>query len=165
MAKLQTISWAEIVFDNPRKRNIWSVFQRKWVWLVHENYFEERGRSVHLGHRIVKVSDFLSFRCQIPSKSAIIPFRCQSSFFARYEELGSLSLCYQHCEGELTENLGQKLPSYFTSPYYITISFQGVPAPGHYQIKSQFEHEKVVPETSHTALVAPFGSQARVWHK
>ncbi|CAB4000427.1 Hypothetical predicted protein [Paramuricea clavata] len=38
---------------------------------------------------------------------------------------------------------------------------KGVPAPGHYQIKSQFEHHKVLPETDHTALVAPFGSQAR----
>ena len=40
--------------------------------------------------------------------------------------------------------------------------FQGIPAPGHYQIKSQFQHQKVEPETDHTALVAPFGSQARV---
>jgi hypothetical protein len=45
---------------------------------------------------------------------------------------------------------------------WFIVFFQGIPAPGHYQIKSQFEHSNIAPDTDHTALVAPFGSQARV---
>ncbi|XP_046845366.1 sperm-tail PG-rich repeat-containing protein 2-like [Xenia sp. Carnegie-2017] len=38
---------------------------------------------------------------------------------------------------------------------------KGVPAPGHYEIKSQFENLRQDPEFDITALVAPFGSQSK----